>query len=98
MKQQVTKQSDPPFQFGISSLLILTAIVAVHVAVPILLKALIATAFFVLLPGLLLLWLYPLSMPSTDHPELRTRRLLWLLLLLHLAFVALYWYESWQIR
>ena len=94
MKQEVTKKPDPPFQFGILSLLILTAFVAVHVAIPFLLKALIATAFFVLLPGILLWWLYPLSMPSEDHSEHWVPKLSLLLLLLHLTFVALFWYDS----
>ena len=97
LNQEVPKQSDPPFQFRISSLLIFTAFVAIHFAVPILLKALVTTVFFVLAPGLLLWWLYPLSKrPGAEDlfAENWIRGMLLVFLPLYLTFVALFWFDS----
>ena len=101
------KKNDSRFRFRISSLLIFTMFVAVHVAFPLLLQALITTLLFGSLLGLLLyglLWVYFLCNAKSpyshvvcaDHPivESWARRLSWILVTFYFLFLALFAYAS----
>ena len=107
MERDAAKQNDSRFRFRISSLLIFTMFVAVHVAFPLLLQTLITTLLFGALLGLLLygvLWVFLLydakspysNVVSADHPivERWARRLTWILVPLYFAFLALFAYAS----
>lgn len=107
MEQNVAKQSDGKFRFTISYLLALTAFVALHIKVPFLFQALIATVLSGFLLGLLM-WgaLYAVlafktgvpfySVVYTDHPIIDrwARKLTWMLIVLYLAFAGLFAYAS----
>ena len=107
VEHDATKPNNSRFRFRISSLLIFTTIVALHVAFPLLQQALITTLLLGALLGLLLygvLWvvlLYDAKSPFSnvvcaDHPivERWARRLAWMLVPLYFAFLGLFAYAS----
>ena len=107
MEHDATKQNDSRYRFRISSLLIFTTFVALHVAFPLFLQALITTLLFGALLGLLLyvVLLVVLSFDAkspfsnvvcADHPivERWARRFTWMLVPLYFAFLALFAYAS----